>query len=118
MSICRKLESLSERQLIVRVERRSMTSGAARLIKDFLPVSGKLAKLVGIGRRLERIQKEGQSVKLLVAVSAQARGWREFAVLRGRDPRAITSPHVHSLIQRSVAHEVAGSSMTLQASVI
>ncbi len=62
-------EARSRGELVVGVERRRMTPGAALLLEDPLPAASFVVEGVWIRRRLKGINIQGESVELLVAES-------------------------------------------------
>ena len=63
-------EAVGGGQFVVGVKRRGVTSRTALTLEDLLAACSDGVEPVGVGRRLERVDVEGQGVELLVAVAS------------------------------------------------
>ena len=99
-------------ELVVGVEGRRVTAGAAFVGEDFLAADRGSVELVGVGWGLEGVEVEGEGVELLVAVAPadfDGVGWvGELLEVRdiGGDEAVEAGEHVTTLIERSVAHHI------------
>src|SRR5215510_8532869 len=117
-------EAFSRRQLVVGVQRRSVTRGAAFSLEDLLSSLGTRVERVRVWRRSQRIHEKRKCIQLLVTVAALSRRSREClavgrisgdeAVMAGQDVTAGIDAAVHG----RVAHEIANRTVLLKAGVV
>src|SRR5215510_1448492 len=114
-----RIEALSGRQLVIRVERRRVAYGAAFLYKHFLTARSQAIELVRVRRRLERVNVERQSVELLVAVPVASRRVGQGSEVTGRRNESAVAGQIRgALIQRGVTHQVRNRTMPYHGSMI
>src|SRR5262249_62199853 len=95
-------EAFSRRQLVVGVQRRSVTRGAAFSLEDLLSSLGTRVERVRVWRRSQRIHVKRQCIQLLVAVAGQRRGVRTLSEVRrvSRDKAGMSghevTPHTYT----------------------
>src|SRR5262249_46982815 len=110
--IIRGVEPRRESEFVVGVQRRSVASSAALLLENDLSAAGAIIEWIWIGRRLQGIKIQDQSVQLLVAESdtvfakeSLAGTWLEIAII---------SHHVQRIIHSGITHQVTDGSVTHQ----
>ena len=91
-----------------------MAGGAAFVFEDLLTALGGLVKLVGVGRRLERLDVERERVELLVAITG-ALFATEPGASGSRLKVAIVRQRIEAFVDCCVAHDVADSAVADQA---
>ena len=105
-NVGRKCKTSSKRDLVARVERRSMTPCATLAVKDLLARPRVFVEWIWIGRRLQRIDVHGQRVQGLVGHSGldAARIGREEMILT--DSCGLRGAH-----QCGIPHEIPDAAM-------
>src|SRR5262245_26608565 len=117
--IRRRVEAFDRRQLVIRIERRRMTYGAAFTVEDILSARSQAVEPVRVRWGLERINVKRHRVELFVAVTAaRSRVGRRSEIARRGDKPTVAGQVVSALIQRSVTHQVHDRAMSHQAGVI
>ena len=120
----RHAEALRRCELVARVEGRRVAHDAALIRKDLLAAGGERVELIGIGRRLQRIDIRRQGIELFVAVAASdgdgigGFGPRGGVENIGRNESIVARKVVRALVERGVAHEVSDGPLLLETRVI
>ena len=101
-------------ELVVGVERRGVADGTALFFEYLLAALGVVIELVGVRRRLERLDVEGEGVELLVAVASAFFG-AEGGGAGTRLEVTVVRQCVETFVDNGVAHDVADAAVADQA---